>query len=537
MKKRNLSLTLSLMLFILLCVSPLAIAEEKVTLTFLAPQKVNIIDLNTNDYTLWLEEQAGVDIVFQTIPEASVGEQISLILASGDLPDAFWGCGNGLSPSVLIQYGVDDDVFIPLDDLIEDCPNIKAALDETNSWGTIRQTDGHIYHIPQINVCQHCRVAGKMWYNVEWADTLGIAMPTTTEEFHQMLLAFKEKDPNGNGIADEIPLAGAVGDGCWHNDVATFLMNAFTWFSYDDFGFRITDGKADNSVLDDQFREGIKYLRMLYDEGLLYEGSFSQDNSSLKKLTEAEGGSVVGVAAGGFVGQLANLGSENAQKYRPVYPLTGPSGYAGTASWPYFADKNGVFVITSACENPEAAMRVVDAAYTGEGRQRNHDGVPGEYWRYAEEGEIGFNGLPAIWTSIKPYNASIPQNSGFDQCGPLYCSAEWRAGQTTDTSVDMWSADGNEYMLYVVSEEGYAPYADDSRAWPPLTLTVEENERKALLRTEWDKFFKQSLYEFVCGVKDVNSDTDWTEFLNETEACGMSELLEIYSTAYARQYL
>ena len=35
MKKRNLSLALSLMLFILLCVSLLAIAEEKVTLTFL----------------------------------------------------------------------------------------------------------------------------------------------------------------------------------------------------------------------------------------------------------------------------------------------------------------------------------------------------------------------------------------------------------------------------------------------------------------------------------------------------------------------
>jgi putative aldouronate transport system substrate-binding protein len=36
---------------------------------------------------------------------------------------------------------------------------------------------------------------------------LGLPEPTTTTEFYNTLKAFKEKDPNGNGKADEIPLS------------------------------------------------------------------------------------------------------------------------------------------------------------------------------------------------------------------------------------------------------------------------------------------------------------------------------------------
>ncbi|NLG24303.1 MAG: extracellular solute-binding protein, partial [Clostridiales bacterium] len=461
-------------------------------------------------------------------------EQVALVLASGDLPDAFWGCGGGISQSILVQYGVDDGTFVALDELIQGAPNIVAAFNDANAWGSITQTDGHIYHIPQINVCQHCRVSAKMWYNGVWAEKLGIAMPTTTDEFYDMLVAFKTQDPNGNGEADEIPLAGST-DG-WHANVVEFLMNAFTYMDNDNRGFRITDGAADNSALDPAFRDGIAYLRKLADEGLLYLPSFSQTNDALKKLTEAEGGTLVGAVPAGFPGAISNLGSDNCAQYRSVYPLKGPDGVVGCTSLPYFADRSGTFVITDQCANPEAAMRVVNAAYTGEGRQRNHDGAEGIGWRWATEGEIGFNGKPAIWTSIRAYDGSIPQNSGFDQCGPLYCSADWRAGQTTDTTIDLWSKDGNEYMLYVVTEQGYDPVRDDSRAWPPLSLTVDENDTVAILRTEWDKFIQQSIYSFVSGEKDVADDAVWDAFLAEANACGIQEMLEIYTTAYERQY-
>ena len=37
----------------------------------------------------------------------------------------------------------------------------------------------------------------------DWLDKLSLSMPSTTDEFHQMLLTFQEQDANGNGTADE----------------------------------------------------------------------------------------------------------------------------------------------------------------------------------------------------------------------------------------------------------------------------------------------------------------------------------------------
>ena len=51
----------------------------------------------------------------------------------------------------------------------------------------------------------------KIWINQTWLDNLGLDVPTTTEELYTVLKAFKENDPNGNGIQDEYPLVGGTG--------------------------------------------------------------------------------------------------------------------------------------------------------------------------------------------------------------------------------------------------------------------------------------------------------------------------------------
>ena len=41
--------------------------------------------------------------------------------------------------------------------------------------------------------------------NQAWLDAVGKELPTTLDEYTEVLRAFKEQDPNGNGQADEIP--------------------------------------------------------------------------------------------------------------------------------------------------------------------------------------------------------------------------------------------------------------------------------------------------------------------------------------------
>lgn len=44
----------------------------------------------------------------------------------------------------------------------------------------------------------------------------------------------------------------------------------------------------------------------------------------------------------------------------------------------------------------------------------------------------------------------------------------------------------------------------------------------------------ESQVAFITGVKDIDSDADWEAYLADVEAVGISQLLEVYQTAYDR---
>lgn len=131
------------------------------------------------------------------------------MLASGDLPEIIIGCNIRLDQ---LQILANQGLLLPLDDYIEkygvDSDQVYTAYPQIKDL--ITMLDGKIYGLPHVNDCYHCSMAQKMWVYQPWLDKLGLEVPTTTEEFYQMLKAFKEQDPNGNGEADEIPLSGTT---------------------------------------------------------------------------------------------------------------------------------------------------------------------------------------------------------------------------------------------------------------------------------------------------------------------------------------
>ncbi|MDR2656745.1 MAG: hypothetical protein LBB86_02845, partial [Oscillospiraceae bacterium] len=53
----------------------------------------SIEDWNTNEFVKWWKEQTNLDFEFELIPLEGRAEKLSLILASGDYPDAFMSVG------------------------------------------------------------------------------------------------------------------------------------------------------------------------------------------------------------------------------------------------------------------------------------------------------------------------------------------------------------------------------------------------------------------------------------------------------------
>ncbi|UUZ87014.1 extracellular solute-binding protein [Paenibacillus sp. P26] len=152
--------------------------------------------------------------------QSNAGDKKKLLLASGDYPAVF--LSGDLTQAEQIDYGK-QGVLKPLNDLIDKYGvEIKKAFQQDPDLKkSITAPDGKIYALPHINECFHCWYSQKVWINTTWLKKLNLQMPTTTEEFYQVLKAFKTQDPNGNGKQDEIPLSGA--DKTWHGNPAPFL--------------------------------------------------------------------------------------------------------------------------------------------------------------------------------------------------------------------------------------------------------------------------------------------------------------------------
>src|SRR5690606_8565908 len=120
-------------------------------------------------------------------------------------------------------------VLLPLNDLIDQYGSeIKRAFeDDPDLKAAITAPDGNIYALPHVNDCFHCWYSQKAWINKAWLDKLGLEIPTTTDDFYNVLKAFKKQDRIGKGNDDEFPYSGAYGT--WHGVLSYFIMNAFIY--------------------------------------------------------------------------------------------------------------------------------------------------------------------------------------------------------------------------------------------------------------------------------------------------------------------
>jgi putative aldouronate transport system substrate-binding protein len=215
-------------LLLLVVALPAPAQSDPITINIFAPQAADR-NMETNTFSNSLEEMFNVDFnwTVTTYDSTDASEKRNLALASGDYPDVFMLISfvDQFSQLDLLKYG-QQGVLLPLNDLIDQyAPNIKAALENYPDYRVAAiAPDGNIYGLPQLVQCYHCSYANKMWVNTSWLNELDIPVPSTTDEFRDMLLAFIDNDANGNGVADEV-ISGATMD--YGTRLIPYLMNAF----------------------------------------------------------------------------------------------------------------------------------------------------------------------------------------------------------------------------------------------------------------------------------------------------------------------
>ncbi len=538
MKRKLIAIVLVAMLMtVLMPTNIFAEAQPKRELNIVAVKASVVENLDTNAFSLWLEEHTGIKVNYTQITSESVAEKVAMMFAGNELPDAFIGVG--FTDDMLLQYG-SAGAIVPLDDYLQEhTPRLIEAMNYYDQGLTLlKQADGRTYSLPAINPCYHCTYANKLWMNMTWLNNLGLEVPTTIDEFTEVLRAFRDQDANGNGDPnDEVPLAGNPTD--WYTQTYPFVINSFLYFDAVNKGFQLDDaGMIYNAMAKDEFRDAMRYLNMLYQEGLFYEGTLTQTPDQLKSMVENPNGNQVGATTAGYGGLFsAQIGDERYREYYAIPPLKGPQGVQfamGRIQNPAI----GRFVVTSACKDVELALEWADYFYDYAVTENMQNGPEGEYWRWATEGEYGMDGQPALWTAIKPYQGDTGeiQNHSWTEVGIYNFSAAWRAGQTVDTNVDLLSPEGMEFLLYKVTKEMYEPHGALEYCVPRLTFTEEQQSRLSILRYEFENYYDQVIFGFITGDMDINDDSAWQDHLTSLETYGLTELCSIYQAAYDTMY-
>lgn len=376
---------------------------------------------------------------------------------------------------------------------------------------SITTTDGHRYALP--NVVQNDTspwIMSPMWYNGEWLDNLGVEeLPQTIEEFYDLMVRFRDEDPNGNGEQDEIPISDVALGG-----IRSWLMPAF---GIKGWGMEEQDGQARYTFATENFRAYLEFMNRLFEENLLDQETFSQSNEQ----KQAKGqNNQVGVFGDWFSYFTTGRSEEEAMNDPMFGPLT--SDLQKEPIMPIDTGiKRGSFAITSQNPSPEASLRWVDYFYTPEGYEFLNQGPEGYLWEW--EDEEGGN---------KVFNEEIDPDSRGDYRGSI--TPEYGITvPSLSVELDPIGGERSAFSDFIrdETEEKIVPYGEV--IFPLVYLTPEEQDEVNSIQVDLETFVVENEAAFVTGNTEINDDT-WNEYITTMENIGVRRLEEIYQDVYDR---
>jgi putative aldouronate transport system substrate-binding protein len=375
---------------------------------------------------------------------------------------------------------------------------------------------------------------------------VGLDYPKTTADFKNMLIAFRDKDANGNGDPnDEIPFAGATDDFSFKID--TFLMCAFV---YDDGENRLflENGKVVAAFQKAEFREGLKYLNDLYRERLIYPDSFSMDGNTRNQLNSQKYESIIGAITTQHHGPAGSREAGEPVRwldYELIAPVKGPQGVQLTRYDPFYKMNNSMSsatLIPATSRNPALLLRWFDYFHTDEGARTSEFGLKGVTWDDPDPGSLGADGtaaafktLSTVWAVDDPENPRNrwPGGTSWGQMPPLYRpAAHWGKWQGYDWT-QFTDGKGVEAFLYQKTAENYQPYGmPEQNILPPLWYSADEISEISMLRTNINTFVDENIAKFTIGSSNINSDADWNTFQAQLRNIGIDRYLQIIQKTY-----
>jgi putative aldouronate transport system substrate-binding protein len=520
---------------------------EPLTLTALVINTTGQTSVSDSYVLRWIKEKTNIDLdITYELYGDDGAMQLGLLLASAEkLPDILL-CTRW-SKAECSLYGA-QGLVIPLEAYLEECPNWNRLTEICGEQHVkdLTMSDGNIYCYGSVNECYHLTHQARMWVYQPWIDKLcGGVLPRTTDEFYDYLYKVATMDPNGNGIADEIPLTGQI-DAGWATDPFTFISNAFvhnniilgsTNQNVAPGCYVSGDGTVHCNWVEEGYRNALTYMNRLYANGLLDSQTYTQNGEQLDAQVKAEP-HLVGAVPGGLTPEATYAfisdGKDDWKDWTCLLPLAGPDGtqLCYQSNYDYFYNCNGL--VTRDCAYPEVAVQLFDLLSSTEGTLVQSYGEEGINWTYANEddGEAMNDTVPLYQYIGTESSADVDANGTGTTTNGWPPDVEIGSAFLAFRNAMLLKTDSfnGEQALWNWAES-YEPYSPGmASVYPNIAYTEAQSRQISQYAATINSYVAQTTVQFITGGRNLT--TDWYAYLSILNSYDQKGYRALLQTAY-----
>jgi putative aldouronate transport system substrate-binding protein len=487
------------------------VKDGSVTLTYAGVDSWTARFSYNDNLEIWqeLEKRTGVKINWQVMPPNQYNTAIQTRLAARqDLPDimAIPPFGNNAD---VVRFA-SEDLLIPIDTYLNEknAPNmVKLFEKHPDIKQMLTAPDGHIYSAAEIlKEVNHINPRVFM-IRKDWLDKLGLSVPQNADEWYKVLKAFKEKDPNGTGKDDVIPITVSWGFGDYSLFGSAFGIHGNS-------GFWVgKDKKVVYEFLKPEFKELLTFLNRLYKEGLM-DPQYSLNDESKQYALVSKG--VVGVTVhqtpvvDKFNTDLKNAGFADAN----MIPMIPPKSSSGETFIIKRAPLGARFGILKNTKYPDIAVKWMDYIWASEeGLRLQNFGIEGKSFRME-------SGKPVLTDFVLKNPEGLNAVDALRSLGAFpslfsYQLREFREA-TTSESIKDFSKVAEPFMI--------EPY-------PSIMASKEESDRLNSIMIDIETYRDEMIQKFIMGAAPLS---DFDKFVEQIKKMGINEAIKIRQEQYDR---
>lgn len=492
------------------------ITDEPVTITIwidFAPTDISnlVDDIQKIDLLTTLEEKTGVHVELICAPVGEGANNFSLLLSNRDkLPDIIMGFDSFYAKGG--DAAIEEGIIYDLKDLVaEYAPHYEAARTASPHRERYTITDaGHMPYICQFTFNDELAMTyGGPVIRQDLLDQLGMEMPVTFDDWHEYLSRCK----------NELGKVRALGFS--YNGVSKY--NAFN--AAFDFGmadsaqggdFFIKDGKVSFGPMDAGYVDYIHMMNSWYEEGLI-DPDFTSTITFDDGIAMLSGDLCAGGSDhSGLISYINILGSELNPDFKFVaapYPVLEEGQTLHYGFIKGGANINNSAAITTACKNPEIAVKLLDQLFTDEGFMLCNYGTENKTYNLVD-------GLPVFNDIIANNDKGTAAHMLAAYAASAHFPFEYVLGHADEAGLDssavVWDSN-NDYAYSIPNG---------------ITLNAAEKEIVAKYFAEITTYVEEMTVQFIMGLEDI--DAMYEGFVETLRELHVDDVLAAYQAAYER---